>query len=77
MKRKTTEIKIGSLWILMARFVSPWDPEPAPIKILDVKDAWVRYRTHSGGFQHDKRIDAFLDIYEPVTSDWPEEIEVR
>lgn len=69
-----TPIKIGTLWTLKTRFQSPWDAEPKPVKVIDVKAGWVRYET-ALGTATSKQIDVFLELYEPVEGDWPEEID--
>lgn len=71
---KQQQIAVGTTWIRKQRFVNPWEPDPTPVKILEIKEGWVRFERESGGVGT-HRLDAFLEIYEPV-SEWPVEIEV-
>ena len=61
------KISIGSEWILCFNG-DPWGPKKStPVKILDVKDGWVRY--DMGGFFRDerKKIEDFVRVYRLVT----------
>lgn len=76
MKKTTLPIQIGSLWTLVNRGGDPWDAKPVTVKIIDVRAGWVRYQV-GRGLLSDVRdpIGEFLQLYQPVESDWPEEID--
>lgn len=61
-KRPEIQIpKAGEYWYIPDK--SPWPPKDRFVKVLDVKDGWVRY--YIGEFFPDERvtISTFLYIY--------------
>jgi hypothetical protein len=65
--RRSREIAIGSQWVLKRTDGDPFPPIYIwPVKILDVKDGWVRF--YFGPFSPDNRckVQTFLDVYEPI-----------
>ena len=58
-----TTPKAGESWQLPSE-ATPWGPKTySPVKILDVRDGWVRY--DMGGVFRDERmkLDAFMQYY--------------
>jgi hypothetical protein len=61
------EPKAGEQWRLSPTEADPWPQrEPSPVKILDVKDGWVRYRLSEVFPDERKTIKDFLQIYQHV-----------
>lgn len=60
------EPKAGEKWRLPTES-NPWpSPEYRPVKILEVKDGWVKYRINEIFPDERRRMDDFLKLYRPV-----------
>lgn len=59
--------KIGELWVFKNLSSDPWsDTKKIDVKIIDVKDGWVRYARQGTTLFQDKRmqLSCFVNIYE-------------
>lgn len=67
-KKKDEGIKAGELFIFKGMDGDPFPPkEQKPVKILDVKDGWVRYEIDSWIFKDERmKLDNFLYCYRKV-----------
>lgn len=53
---------VGEMWIYYQSIGDPWLSNEDNVKIIGVKDDWVRYEFGSGG-NHKKPMDEFVRIY--------------
>lgn len=64
--------KPGETWWLDRSDQSPWEStmEPAPVKILDQREGWVRYSMGGLTFRDERmRVSSFIKIYKPKEND--------
>jgi len=75
--KNTTQMTINSVWIprwvwldtCSDRFeINPFDPYKSSVKVLDIKDGWVRYT--DGKRTQDKKITKFVWEYQPLPEEY-------
>lgn len=60
--------KAGEEWVLCSR-TDPWGGKKRPtVRIIDVKNGWVRYYMNRIFRDERKELIAFTDIYVPINS---------